>query len=428
MNPEEQAKPPSAQECDFLDFGASTGGSLKLGYSLLGGVKGLGVDIDPAKVATMHAAGLDCIEGDLTELDWPSQSVRFVLISHLLEHLDSREQAKAVIASAVRVASEWIYIAGPWYDEDEYLEDLGLRPYWSNWSGHRYHMTTRDLGELLRELGAPNFRIWGRDRMYDSEDKALHSLMVARNQHEFDPEVHPPKPVCQFDRPIYREFVCCVRLDDISDTRWELLLSRVQRMRKAERAPRTNWESRALEEKDWSGVGRKVQEKLRVEQALLLAEGAVAFLDYMHLREELQLGADSQHVVLVGATRPLRRVLSLEFAEMSFDFVPAKATAVFKEADLVARLREAPSVQVAKMATEWRLGGFQQHSFEASEGSVPTHSEEVVAALQAAVDQYSVQALQERIDGLRRLALLDVVWSERKVTLGPTRTVLRSKK
>jgi hypothetical protein len=82
---------------DFLDFGASTGSSIEFARERLGGRRGLGVDLDPNKVETMRRCGYDCIQADVTGLDLPAKAVKFVLMSHFLEHLPDLECARKAI-------------------------------------------------------------------------------------------------------------------------------------------------------------------------------------------------------------------------------------------------------------------------------------------------------------------------------------------
>src|SRR5215470_13328342 len=62
-------------DTDFLDFGCSRGGSLRVAAALFGGQNGLGVDIDPAKVAAAQEAGAAAIVADATALSLPADSV-----------------------------------------------------------------------------------------------------------------------------------------------------------------------------------------------------------------------------------------------------------------------------------------------------------------------------------------------------------------
>ena len=206
---------------DFLDFGASKGGCIDFAKARLGGTNGFGVDIDPRKVAQMRALGYACVEGDVTALELPDDSVRFVTMSHVLEHLPDLDAVARALESAARVASDFLFIQGPFFDADGLLAVDGLKFYWSDWSGHKCHLTTGDLGRTLKALALDDYVCMGRLPVKDSGDSAIHPLDSPRNQHEYDAEAHSPKPDLAFvppryETPVYREIVCVVRLREFA--------------------------------------------------------------------------------------------------------------------------------------------------------------------------------------------------------------------
>ena len=197
---------------DFLDFGASKGGSIDFAKVRLGGRRGLGIDSDSVKVEQMRRAGYACIEADVNSLDLRRRSVRFVTMSHFLEHLHDLDAVASAIASAANVSSHFLFIQGPYFDADEYLEERGLKFYWSDWHGHRCHLTTEQLRETLLALGLRDYLILGCLPVLGSSDASIHPLASPRNQHDYEPDKHPQKPIVEFDPPLYREMVCIVRL------------------------------------------------------------------------------------------------------------------------------------------------------------------------------------------------------------------------
>lgn len=216
------------EEVDFLDFGASKGGSIEFAKKLLGGGHGVGVDRDAAKVEQMKSMGYECIEADITSLDLAPNSVRFVMMSHVLEHLPDLEAIRCTVESAARVARDFLYIQGPNFDADAALSTQGFKFYWSDWHGHTYRLTTWELISLLHELGCTSYVLMGRLPVPGSWDAAVHPLASPRDQHDYDPEIHPPKPRVVFGRPVhksrvYREFVCVVRLRAFVG--WESIVS-----------------------------------------------------------------------------------------------------------------------------------------------------------------------------------------------------------
>ena len=210
------------QEFDFLDFGAGKGGSLDFARRRLGGRRGLGIDKSRKNVEQLRNSGYDCIEGDITTLDLDDKAVKFVVMSHILEHLPDLDAVRQTIAGAVRISQDFIFIQGPWFDADDYLEKLGLKLYWSDWRGHPCHLTTRQLGEILRSMELTEHVIMGRDVISGSGDSAIHPLNSPGDQHDYEPQTHPEKPEITFDLRIYREMVCLVRLRPLPN--WDQLL------------------------------------------------------------------------------------------------------------------------------------------------------------------------------------------------------------
>ena len=197
---------------DFVDFGASVGGSIEFAKQALGGKNGLGVDIDPNKVKKMQDAGLDAYCADFTKLPFPKKSVRFVIISHVLEHLPSLEIAKATVKQACNLATDFVFIQGPYYDGDEYLKKLVLKFFWSDWKAHTCHFKVKDMRDTLSELNITDYKIFMNKNVDDSMSPFIHPLNSPWNQHDYDSSVHPPKHLITFEKKLYREFVCYIKL------------------------------------------------------------------------------------------------------------------------------------------------------------------------------------------------------------------------
>ena len=202
-----------SRDYDFLDFGASQGGSIDFSKKHLGGRCGLGIDSNPAKVEWMRGAGYDCMEADVLDLDLPQRSVRFVTMNDFLEHLPDLDAVARAISVAANVSSHFLFIARPYFDADDYLEQRGLKFYWSDWpNAHPCHLTSTQLRETLHTLELPDYLIFARQPVFGSWDASIHPLSSPYGQHDYDPNKHPAKPVIAFSPPLYREMVCAVRL------------------------------------------------------------------------------------------------------------------------------------------------------------------------------------------------------------------------
>jgi len=211
---------------DFIEMGASDGRYFRQLLLIFGHLKtpvkiGIGVDNDPVKVLAAQKKGFRCILGDITNLELGKKKVRFCSMSHVLEHLPNLESAELAIKSAIEISKDFIFIQGPFFDEDKYLESKKLRFFWSNWVGHPLHLSSDMLIGIFDKLGVNDYRIYVRIPIKDSSDPSIHSLKSRRNQFDFDPKVHPPKAQVTFTRPLWREIVAFARLSD--NVSWEEL-------------------------------------------------------------------------------------------------------------------------------------------------------------------------------------------------------------
>ena len=197
---------------DFLDFGASNGGCMDFARARLGGLKGLGIDQDPKAVERARKLGYDCIEGDITSLDLPANCVRFITISHTLEHLPTLVEVRKTLELAAKAATNFLFIQGPYFDADALLRSLGLKFFWSDWYGHPCHLTTEQLRRILGDIGHDDHVMMARLAVNDSLHRAIHPLNSPRDQHEYIPGYHPEKPFVVFEPPLYEAIVCYVQL------------------------------------------------------------------------------------------------------------------------------------------------------------------------------------------------------------------------
>jgi SAM-dependent methyltransferase len=311
---------------DFLDFGASKGASITFGVRRLGGTRGLGIDIDSNKVDLMKSKGFDCIEADATQLGFPPDSVRFVVMSHFLEHLPNLQAVEDSIKSAAHIASDFLFIQGPYFDADEFLESRGLKFYWSDWHGYPFHLTTYQLRDILSGLGLHDYVMMGCEEVTSSADPAVHPLSSPVDQHAYDPEIHPAKPFVEFDHPLYSSIVCCVRLGEVEN--WESILETRKGCRRletsAEEQPAGSLKTpgrgippaNAIVPPEQSGA-TEAHMKAIITRLMLVRRWS--YLRYLHMREGLYQAEGVESVLAVGCGRGYAEVaLALEFPEIHF--------------------------------------------------------------------------------------------------------------
>lgn len=194
-------------DIDYIDFGCSKGGSLAFAKKRFGGANGLGIDIDQRKVDMTLAAGFEAARFDINEI--PNEPlVRFVVMSHFLEHVPDMLQVKEFIRKACVISTEFVYIQQPFFDADPYLFEKGYKLFWSDWTGHPNRMTSLELWLALRDLkeeGLPiTFSLYSYKAIVDSADPCVHPLGSPPDQQKYDVERHPTKgETVQLDNVYY---------------------------------------------------------------------------------------------------------------------------------------------------------------------------------------------------------------------------------
>lgn len=210
---------------DFLDFGAGFGGCLSFAQQKFGGV-GLGVEAHKGRAEGIRKKGYACLKSDVTSLELPKKSVRYVTMSHLLEHLTSLQGVFKTIQLAVNTATEFVFIEGPAFDFDKYLEDRSLKFFWSNGHGHHTKLKITEILSIFTELNISDYSFQvEQPYVKTSSSDDIHALISPPNVAYYDKSKHPPKPFVRFDKKIYRSFIFYVWLSNRVN-RKSLLLSR----------------------------------------------------------------------------------------------------------------------------------------------------------------------------------------------------------
>lgn len=212
----------SWNQYDFIDLGSSKGGSIEMCRDRFGTDRGIGIDIDPAKVALAQARGVEAVVGDATQL--PSDcGVRFISMVDFLEHLPTLDSVRAVLASAARAATDFLFISHPSFEGERYLEMLGFRQYWWNWRGHPVHPAVSDYCGMFNDLGLGQYMIRYEDRVTDSSHPSVLPLDAPRDQGPFDPSRHSDKRKVQFEMPVWRSQTIYVALKAFEPPEWRAI-------------------------------------------------------------------------------------------------------------------------------------------------------------------------------------------------------------
>lgn len=200
-------------EIDFLDFGCSEGGSYEFAVRRLKATRGVGLDIDPKKVAKARARGVEAYVEDVTQVALPPRSVKFVLMNHFLEHLPEGKLAAKCIRVAAAAASEFVLIRIPYFDANAQLLPLGFKLYSADWSGHPNLMTSYDIWRAVRpflEKDEVSLAIFGRFRIKNSADIAIVPLDAPSDTRKRDLEAFKKNEAIEFPFPMYKELVSII--------------------------------------------------------------------------------------------------------------------------------------------------------------------------------------------------------------------------
>lgn len=202
---------------DYFDFGCSYGGNMVFTKKVYPLFRGLGIDLDADKIAKANANSHEAIIYDI--LRFPEQKlVKFVTMVHFLEHLDGLATTKKVIAKAISVATDFIFIRQPWFDADGFLFEAGLKFYWSHWRGHRNKMTTLDFYTILmdeRKAGRiRSFRIFGNYKVTHSDDTTIVPLGTLVDQHHYNAMEHGKKELINLPIRAFKEVIVVININD----------------------------------------------------------------------------------------------------------------------------------------------------------------------------------------------------------------------
>ena len=104
------------------------------------------------------------------------------------------------------------------FDADGYLFLHRLKIYWSSWTGHPNRMTTLELFTILSDLACEKmisgFTLDGRGSVNNSSDSTIHPLNSPKDQHHYNPIIHPPKKVMKFQNRIFKEVIALLAISD----------------------------------------------------------------------------------------------------------------------------------------------------------------------------------------------------------------------
>ncbi len=202
---------------DFLDLGTNQGGGFKIAERL-GGRKGAGFEMNPALAQWNLDRARDVMCADVRALPQGVTGIRFAVCSHVLEHLPTFYDVGSVIASLASLCADFLFLAGPNFDSEDFLYRHNLKLVHSAMRDHLCRFRTIDLVKLLYDLGLRDFVIGLTGVINDSSNIWIHRADApADGIWSWEEGKSLPKPAMRFDRPLHRDFVCVVKLSQAAD-------------------------------------------------------------------------------------------------------------------------------------------------------------------------------------------------------------------
>ena len=199
----------SIKQIDFIDIGASKGGSYKHIKNIFKFESGLAIDIDPRKIKVALENNVPAIRLDATNMCiFNDNACKLISIIHTLEHLPNINVIEGVLKESIRVASDTIYITGPMYYLD-YLKPLGFQFFWSHWVGHTCLIEPNEIIKIMQKLGQTKYQLNFKEKhkIKNSADPCIHPINGKIDRFEYNSKIDPPKKMnVNFEKNIYKEF------------------------------------------------------------------------------------------------------------------------------------------------------------------------------------------------------------------------------
>lgn len=208
---------------DFIDLGCSSGRSVGYSARRFGGQRGIGVDLDEAKVARAAADGVEAVHGDATQLDLDRQ-VRFISMLDFLEHLPDLDTVERVLRSAASAATDFLFIKHPSFEGRERVEAQGVRQYWWDWHGHTAQVRIADYCLMFERLGLLQYHVRYLTAIEDSDHDSIIPTSMPQDRSAEEARETRPEPYVRFVPPIWRRQDIFVALRAFEPEEWAALV------------------------------------------------------------------------------------------------------------------------------------------------------------------------------------------------------------
>jgi ABC-2 type transport system ATP-binding protein/lipopolysaccharide transport system ATP-binding protein len=219
------ATPPITGDYDFVDVSYIHTGTTDFCEKVFGG-RGITISNDPAVVAAIRESGRDATTGDIFDVDFPDDYVRYVSLIDTANLMPSVGAIKTAIATAARWARDFVFIRMPSYEDEAYLRALGLKFFWHDWTNARTHPRLDQMAAILQSLGLEQYHVSHREPIVSSEAPSILPVDAPPDQGFYDAETHGAKPSIMFPRPIYGQIDIFVALRPLDTEEWHRIIKR----------------------------------------------------------------------------------------------------------------------------------------------------------------------------------------------------------
>lgn len=198
-------------EIKFLDVGCKIGGSFsiakKYGFTF---EQGIGIDVNAAHVENFKKSGYNGIVASATNIPFPDKHFELVIFSHVLEHLPNEEEGYKALRECLRVCSKTLFVALPFFDEDEYLNSIGFKTCYSDWKQHTNKVHLSSLKKFFENY---NYTVKMVKKIDNSSFDEILPLEGPADVTKYDAEKHPSKKTISFEKNVWREYHLIVNLN-----------------------------------------------------------------------------------------------------------------------------------------------------------------------------------------------------------------------
>lgn len=195
----------------FLDVGCKVGGSFdvskEFGYKK---EEGLGIDISESHVKNFIDAGYNGMVADATNLPFEDNSFELSIFNHVIEHLADEETGKKALDECLRVSSKYVFLGLPYFDADEYLNSLGFKLFFSDWTGHRNKVHLKKIQEEY--LKNYNYELKLNKKITDSHFPEILPLDSQKDSHHYNEKIHGYKEKISFTEDVWRDITILIKI------------------------------------------------------------------------------------------------------------------------------------------------------------------------------------------------------------------------